>query len=451
MNAVKFDRWMMVLLAGLALGLEGLALAANLAGLRPPDPLADEVGVRGPVGLAFAQKMQAGGVESRWHSDPPLPGRFAWDGLTLWFWPESGLEAGREYRFWLEGGAQAQDGQVLRREVRWTIRVRAMELLYLSPAAVGSELWRSSAGGGQPRQLSHSGNQVLDFGVAASGEWIVYAARNSAQGSDLWVMRRDGSEAHSVCNCGGDRCRQAAWSPDGRWIAYSRTRLAVVKGESYAPMPRIWTLEMASGKTAALFTDPAIGGTDPIWSPDGRRLAFFDEPGRVVHVLEIETGKQWMLPSRLGTAAGWTANGAELWYGDLETSETLPFGSAYRADVLSGQVERLFTTLPDPEDYGLPAPTPNGAWVAVGVRFRGGSHSVQLVLMRPDGSERQAITDDHLFTHGAYRWDVSGSELVYQQLEIASSSARPEIWVWNRASGAARRIASNAALPAWLP
>jgi Tol biopolymer transport system component len=451
MNAPKFDRWMILILVGLALGFGGVALVSSLTGLRPPVPVGAETGGQGPVGLIFAQQMRPGQVEKRWHSDPPLTGRFSWDGLTLWFWPETVMDASTAYHFWLDAGAQASDGQELRQIVDWKIAVRPAEILYLSPAAVGSEIWRSGAQGENPSQLTHTGNQVIDFGVSYSGEWIAFSVRNSAQGSDLWLVRRDGSDAHMATGCAGDPCSQPAWSPDGKWIAYSRRRMAVVKGEAYLPIARLWTLELATGKTAALFQDASIGGTAPLWSPDGRRVAFFDEPGRVIHVLEIDTGKQWMLASRLGAVGGWTTNGAQLWYGDLETSETLPYGSAYRADMASGQVERLFSALADPEDFGLPVPTPDGSWVAVGVRVRGGSHSVQLQLLSPDGSKRQIITNDFLFSHGAYSWDPNGNELLYQQVEIATSAARPEVWVWNRASGMARRIAVNAALPEWLP
>jgi len=125
MNVLKpgrFDRWMLLVLAGLALGLGGLALVSSLVGLRQPEPGAALVGVWGPVGLTFGQKMQAAGVESRWHSQPPLAGRFAWDGLTLWFWPAF---VGAWMVRWLVRGYYAA-GPSLARFVERRPRVRAL-------------------------------------------------------------------------------------------------------------------------------------------------------------------------------------------------------------------------------------------------------------------------------------------------------------------------------------
>ncbi len=57
MRTGAFDRWMLLVLVGLALGFIGVALVVALAGLPLPEPVKTLVSVRGPVGLAFAQKM----------------------------------------------------------------------------------------------------------------------------------------------------------------------------------------------------------------------------------------------------------------------------------------------------------------------------------------------------------------------------------------------------------
>jgi Tol biopolymer transport system component len=447
----RFDRWMILILVILAAGLGGIALFSSLAGLRQPELRTPLVGVYGPVGVTFAQKMQPASVQSRWQSEPPVSGRFSWEGQTAWFWPETALNPDVEYRFRLEGGALGEDGQMIRSTISWRVQVRSTDVVYLSPAVEGSEIWKSGQDGSARLQLTHTGNQVYDFGVSYSGDWIAFSRLNSQRGSDLWVVKRDGSEAHKIVDCNGDSCIQPAWSADGSWVAYSRRRLSVAKDEPYSPSPRIWMWELVSGKTSALFQDPAVGGENPTWSPDGKRLAFFDPPAHVIHVLDIETGKEWMLQSQLGAVGNWSADGKSLWYSDLDPNNLMPLGSGYVANVLTGQIQRLFANLVDSEDFGLPVPSPDGNWVVVGVRLSGGSHSVQLHLLRPDGTQRQKITSDPVFSHGAYHWDPGGKRVLYQRVQVATSRARPEVWIWEQSSGVARKLASDAALPVWLP
>ena len=71
----RFDRLVIFLLILLAAGLGGAAWLSSLLGLRPPSLSAQEIGVLGPVGLVFDQKMATASVESRWQNSLKVAGR----------------------------------------------------------------------------------------------------------------------------------------------------------------------------------------------------------------------------------------------------------------------------------------------------------------------------------------------------------------------------------------
>lgn len=447
----RFDRMIVFLLVGLGLVLAGAGLAASLAGLKPPELVSQTVSVKGPIGLTFSQKMSAETVQSRLSLEPAAAGRISWDGKTLWYWPDAVLRPGQSYTLRLAAGAKAEDGQEIRAETSRIIQARAPQVIFLSPAAAASEIWIANPDGSGQTQLTQTGAQVIDYGMGYDGSWIAYSVNNPQKGKDLWVMRRDGSDARKLIDCGGDSCTQPAWSPDGKRIAYSRIRLSVAPGEVFSPVPRIWTVDLDNARSAALFQDPAVSGTTPLWSPDGKFLAFYSPTTKVIHALNIETGQDLLFRSQMGAVGSWTADSSHLFYGDLESSDSLPYGSGYMADIQTDEVTSLFNAVPEPEDTSPPAPAPDGSWVVVGVRSRGGSHSIQLFKLRPDGSESQAITSDHLYTHGAYSVDPAGEWVLYQRFLLGSSTARPEIWVWEKATGSVHRVMTNATQPAWLP
>ena len=273
-----FDRLVIMILVVLAVGLAAAALASDVLGLHPPELVRAEVGERGPVGICFQQPMQPDSVQQRWHSQPAIDGRFAWDGQILWFWPDKALAPGTQITFRLDAGAAGTDGQVIRRDVSWAVKIRPPQIIYLSPTASSSEIWRIGQDGESASQITQTGGKVYDFSPAADGETIVYTVENSQQGNDIHIIDRSGKNDRLVLACGGDSCTQPVLSPDGKRIAYSRRRLSVTQGETYSPNPRIWTIDLASGATAPLYQDPTTNGEDPSWSPDGTHLAFFDWP-----------------------------------------------------------------------------------------------------------------------------------------------------------------------------
>lgn len=80
----------------------------------------------------------------------------------------------------------------------------------------------------------------------------------------LWLVPTDGSAPPRPLTR-GHRDTSPVWSPDGRWVAFVR---AEPKGK-----PQLHVVEATGGEPVAL-TDAPLGAGDPRWSPDSRRLVY---------------------------------------------------------------------------------------------------------------------------------------------------------------------------------
>ncbi|CAN5823125.1 S9 family peptidase [soil metagenome] len=82
---------------------------------------------------------------------------------------------------------------------------------------------------------------------------------------DLWIAQTDGSGSRRLTWTSAPSVGSPIFSPDGRQIAFTTAR----EGRS-----QIWILPLAEGGEAWPLTTLATGAANPVWSPDGRRIAF---------------------------------------------------------------------------------------------------------------------------------------------------------------------------------
>jgi dipeptidyl aminopeptidase/acylaminoacyl peptidase len=98
----------------------------------------------------------------------------------------------------------------------------------------------------------------------------------------LWLVPTDGSApARQLTH--GWRDSEPVWSPDGRWVAFARAeRDTRTDGAPKVGKPQLWLLP-ADGGEARRLTEHPLGVTGMVWSPDSTRLAYLarvPEPGR---------------------------------------------------------------------------------------------------------------------------------------------------------------------------
>ncbi len=118
--------------------------------------------------------------------------------------------------------------------------------------------------------------------VSATGPRIAYVAATDA-GYDLFTVRPDGTGARRLTS--GGSVREPVWSPDHKRIAYVS---APVSGRVLLRVMNVRTRE--SRRVAG--ADTYAGGA--AWSPDGRRLAW--GAFRKLVVLDLSTGERHRIP-----------------------------------------------------------------------------------------------------------------------------------------------------------
>jgi Tol biopolymer transport system component len=133
-----------------------------------------------------------------------------------------------------------------------------------------SSLFIANADGGNEHALLVGANIDYDASFSADGQWIVFTSERRGP-AKLFRARRDGSSFEQLTD-GDEFDDQAAFSPDGKQLAFVSTR----EGGS----TNIWILEIKTRKLRNLTGHlPFAPGKlhsyfRPAWSPDGRWLAF---------------------------------------------------------------------------------------------------------------------------------------------------------------------------------
>jgi dipeptidyl aminopeptidase/acylaminoacyl peptidase len=126
---------------------------------------------------------------------------------------------------------------------------------------------------------------------------LVFAARSAAQGlssSDLSRFRSVGS---------------VALSPDGHRIAYT----VVMRDRPGRPYGQLWIMDVSTGKPARVGGDRDSGG-GPLWSPDGKWLAFDGNQGGKggLFILRPDGSEITFLMSTSGTNSPLPGTGKEI-------------------------------------------------------------------------------------------------------------------------------------------
>jgi WD40-like Beta Propeller Repeat len=238
-------------------------------------------------------------------------------------------------------------------------------------------LYVAAATGEGARRLAPCGicglqDQGQHLGWSPDGKWIAFSrdAGPTEAYQSLWVVGAAGGKPNRVTDCHA-RCSdiEPVWSPDGRQIAFQRLARTHAASGLYTVRP--------DGSHLAKI---ASTWGEPVWSPNGRRLAFDSGPDTIAVANADGTHLHVLLRGARGTGPGtpsWSPDGSKLVF-----FMTPGRPGRYRAEVWTMNADgadkkRLYRSGCCVDAYAAPIWSPNGQMIAFAANTAGGTFVIK--------------------------------------------------------------------------
>lgn len=406
--------------------------------------------------LRFSRPVDADAVRAHLRIDPPVPGSVEVDRNVARFTPARRLRSETRYQVTLRAGFADTTGRALGRDFHFAFQTRPPTLLFSQPERSGPgpagshNLWTVGLDGEAPRRITDHPGGMLFVSPAPDGDRLVYTAPdpNRRSAVDLWLANLDGSGRRRLLAEQDGTALSVNWSPRGDLIAVEwHPRLSE---EGDLGRPRIIGVQSDGSTVGPLYGRGEETAVRPSWSPDGRRLAFYERGQQAVGISDLVGGVA-LAPAVTSSVASWSPDGSRLTFADSRLEDS---GERFVVKVVGADGEP-WTELNRPGFSDLfPSWSPDGRRIAVVGKPPEGIGKIW--LLDPNGSSAVEIEGSEGRQHGAPLWSPDGSYLAYSRLAPSSAGgvlgeSTWELWVARGDGTDARRLPIDGFAEAWAP
>jgi Tol biopolymer transport system component len=309
-------------------------------------------------------------------------------------------------------------------------------------------LYVANGDGSGEKPLFASSGFDYNASFSVDGQWIVFTSERAGSGqADIYRVRADGAGLERLTD-DPDLDDQAAIAPDGSQVAFVSTRgsrtaniwILDLKTKKVRSLTAARTLQAEQGKLNGFFR--------PSWSPDGKWIAFTSDRNFPFKP-HVEPAPGWEHPQELsiyviqpsgegfrrltppGVTAGspkWSPDGKRIVYYELPTAMTFAARIAAQGRVTS-QIASIDVA------SGAKTTHTSGPGLKVSPQYLAADQIAYLIKAAPQpGRTGLAFTTGAEGASGSFRnpsWSTDGKRVVYQKTDFTARPQNQQLYSWD--------------------